>query len=70
MGQPHWSAGEYERDRYYSLLRNTDQEELRKRAHQAEQLGDYSYADDLYRAAGDSNKANQMRRRGADRSDY
>ena len=66
MGRPHWSAGDYERDRYYSNLRNTDSSELRENARQAEKSGDYLYAQDLYRAAGDDNKAREMGNRQAD----
>lgn len=67
MGRPHWSAGEYERDRYYRDLRNTDTDELKQRARRAEQSGDFSYADDLYRAAGDEKKADDMRNKASDR---
>ena len=67
MGRPHWTASDSEIREYYNRLAETDIGDLRVEARRAEQQGDYSYAQDLYRVAGDTNSAREMGSRAADR---
>ena len=62
----HWTASEYERERYYNWMNRakseSEIESILSKASQAEKSKRYDDADDLYRAAGCKEKADEMRK--------